>query len=283
MLNVFDYFAIQYLEGRSKRAVVLFCFAFIVLIGIGDYWAGPDIGLSIIYLVPISLATWYADIRGGIITSGFSALAWFGAKWLAEADAFKLISSLWNAGIRLAFFIVIVYQQNALKREQVRARRDPLTGAGNRRHFRESASREIDRTKRYKRPFTVIYMDLDNFKMVNDTHGHDVGDTLLRIVTRIMQKNVRSTDTVARLGGDEYALLLPETDADSAKRAVQKIHTQLTIAMQRKKWPVTVSAGVVTFLTLPESVDTMIKVVDDLMYSAKNSGKNQVIYEVYKA
>jgi diguanylate cyclase (GGDEF)-like protein len=281
MFNVFDYFTIQYLEGRSKRAVVLFCFTLIALIGIGDYWAGSDIGLSIFYLIPISLATWYVGIRGGMTASGFSALAWFGAKWATD-DTFILVTSLWNAGIRLVFFIVIVFQQNALKREQARSRRDPLTGAGNRRYFRENAGRELDRAKRYDRPFTVVYMDLDDFKKVNDAHGHDVGDTLLRIVTSILKKNVRSSDTVARLGGDEYALLLPETGADEAKRAMEKIHAKLLIAMQLKNWPVTFSVGVATFIALPESVDAMIKVVDNLMYSAKNGGKNQVIYKVYK-
>jgi diguanylate cyclase (GGDEF)-like protein len=280
MLNVFDYFTIYYLEGRSKQAVVLFCFVLIVFIGFGDYWAGADIGLSIFYLIPISLATWFAGFRSGLITSLLSALIWFGAKWAAE-DTFVLITSLWNTGIRLAFFIIIVVQQNTLKREQVRSRRDPLTGAGNRRHFRENAGRELDRAKRYSRPFTVVYMDLDNFKKVNDTYGHDVGDTLLRIVTAILINNVRSTDTIARLGGDEYALLLPETGADEAKRAMQKIHAKLLIAMQRKNWPVTFSVGVATFETPPESVESMIKAVDDLMYSAKKSGKNQVKYKVF--
>ena len=282
MFNVFDYFTIHYLEGRSKRAVLLFCFLLIVLIGVCDYWAGPDIGLSIFYLVPISMATWHAGIRSGMAAAVFSALVWFGARWATD-DAFDVISSLWNAGIRMVFFVIIVFQQNTLKREQVRSRRDPLTGAGNRRHFREHAGKELERVRRYNRPFTVVYMDLDNFKSVNDTHGHDAGDMLLRIVTTILKKNIRSTDTVARLGGDEFALLLPETGETEAKKAMQKIHAKLLIAMQRKNWPVTISVGVVTFTTLPESVDAMIKVVDNLMYAAKKDGKNQVKYEVYSS
>jgi diguanylate cyclase (GGDEF)-like protein len=281
MFNVFDYFTIHFLEGQSKKAILFFCFVLIIGIGLCDYWAGADVGLSIFYLIPISIATWFAGIRGGLIVSGLSALIWFGAKW-AVVDTFDLVKPLWDAGIRLAFFSVIVFQQNALKREQVRSRRDTLTGAGNRRYFQENARRELDRSKRYNRPFTVVYMDLDNFKKVNDTNGHDTGDTLLQIVTTILKKNVRSTDTIARLGGDEYALLLPETGADEAKRAMQKIHAKLLIAMQRKNWPVTFSIGVVTFETSPDSVESMIKVVDELMYSAKRNGKNQVMYEVYK-
>ena len=87
---------------------------------------------------------------------------------------------------------------------------------------------------------------------------------------------------MARLGGDEYALLLPETGTAAAKKAVQKIHAQLLLAMKKNEWPVTFSIGVATFETNPESVEVMIKVVDDLMYSAKNSGKNQMKYEVFE-
>jgi diguanylate cyclase (GGDEF)-like protein len=88
-------------------------------------------------------------------------------------------------------------------------------------------------------------------------------------------------DAVARLGGDEFALLLPETDGASVDRVIDKLHAQLSAAMQKNRWRVTFSIGVVMFLTQPETVDDMIKLVDDLMYSAKDSGKNHVKYEVY--
>ena len=280
MFNVFGYLANHYLAGGSKRVVIVSCFALIFCIGFLDYWIGADIGLSIFYLIPISLATWYVGMRGGLIAACFSALTWLGAKWMTD-DTFIMGTSLWNTGIRLTFFIVIVFQQNALKSEQRRARRDPLTRIGNRRYFRESATNELDRAKRYNRLFTVVYMDLDNFKKVNDTHGHNAGDMLLRVVTTVLKKNVRSTDIIARLGGDEFALLLPETGADAAKRVVQKMHEQLLAAMQNKHWPVTFSIGVVTFVDQPESLEAMIKAADDLMYSVKNSGKNQVKYYTF--
>jgi diguanylate cyclase (GGDEF)-like protein len=162
----------------------------------------------------------------------------------------------------------------------LRARRDPLAGISNRRHFFELAGTEMVRAQRYKRPFTVAYKDLDNFKAVSDQYGHDVGDVLLGLVSKIMSRNIRSTDTVARLGGDEFALPLPEADVQSAGQVTQKLHKQLLAAMQKKRWPVTFSVGVVTFLTPPSSVDDMIKVVDALMYEAKNSGKDQIKYKV---
>jgi diguanylate cyclase (GGDEF)-like protein len=271
---------IEYLERQPKKELLILCFMLIVFVGVCDYLAGPEIGLSIFYLIPISLATWFAGITGGIVTSVGSAVAWFAAKWTGNAESHKPLASFWDTIIRLVFFLVIVFQQNMLKHEHLRARRDPLTGISNRRHFFELAGTEMIRAQRYKRPFTVAYMDLDNFKKVNDLYGHDVGDVLLRLVSKIMRRNIRSTDTVARLGGDEFAVLLPEADAQSARQVTNKLHEQLLAAMQRKNWPVTFSVGVVTFRIPPSTVDDMVKVVDDLMYKAKKGGKNQVRYEV---
>jgi diguanylate cyclase (GGDEF)-like protein len=273
---------IEYLRKQPKRSLVLLCLSLVVLIGLCDYLVGPEIGFALFYLIPISLSAWFAGMSAGVILSVASALAWFANKWLEGEEAFQHLPSAWNAVVQLGFFLVIVYLQRALQQEQVIARRDPLTGIGNRRFFFEHAETELHRAKRYPHPLTVAYMDLDNFKAVNDKFGHDVGDTLLCMITKIVNQNIRSTDAVARLGGDEFALLLPETDAVSANRVIDKLHGRLLSAMLRNKWPVTFSIGVITFLSQPESVDDMIKLVDDLMYSAKDRGKNQVKYEVYE-
>lgn len=273
---------IEYLRKQSKRSLVLLCLSLVVLIGLCDYLAGPEIGFAVFYLVPISLAAWFAGMKSGVILSLASTLAWLADKWLKGEETFQHLPSAWNAMVQLGFFVVIVYLQRALQQEQVRARRDPLTDVGNRRYFFELAESELQRARRYPHPLTVAYMDLDNFKAVNDQFGHEVGDTLLRMITKIINRNIRSTDVVARLGGDEFALLLPETDGASAGSVIDKLHVQLLAAMQRNGWPVTFSIGVITYLTQPASVDDMIKLVDDLMYSAKDSGKNQVKYEVYE-
>lgn len=273
---------IEYLRKQPKRSLVSLCLLLVIFIGICDFLAGPEIGFALFYLVPISLAAWFAGLTAGVILSVASALVWFVDNLLEGAEAFQHLPSVWNATVQLGFFLVIVFLQQALQQEQARARRDPLTGIGNRRFFFELAESEMHRAKRYPHPLTVMYMDLDNFKTVNDRFGHEVGDTLLRMITKIINRNIRSTDTVARLGGDEFALLLPETDGASAGSVIDKIHTQLSTAMKRNGWPVTFSIGVVTFLTQPETVDDMVTLVDDLMYSAKKGGKDQVKYEVYE-
>jgi diguanylate cyclase (GGDEF)-like protein len=147
------------------------------------------------------------------------------------------------------------------------------------RAFYDLAQREIERARRFKHPFTIAYMDLDNFKMINDQHGHSVGNELLRIVSETIKKNSRAVDSIARLGGDEFAVLLTETGGESAKVVFSKLHKQIMEVMDRNKWAVTLSIGAVTYITPPNTVDDMLKKADDLMYSVKKGGKNMIKYE----
>ncbi len=166
--------------------------------------------------------------------------------------------------------------KESLERERSAARIDFLTGILNRRGFYEIAGSESQRSRRYKRPLSMVYVDLDNFKRVNDTLGHDAGDELLVQVAAVVHSEVRGTDTVGRLGGDEFAVLLPETDQADGKVVVEKLQRQLRKAMLEKKWPVTFSIGLISFQSPPESTDEMVREADRVMYSAKLRGKNSV-------
>jgi diguanylate cyclase (GGDEF)-like protein/PAS domain S-box-containing protein len=165
----------------------------------------------------------------------------------------------------------------ALQREKELARTDSLTGLANRRAFSEAAEMERARAARYGRPVTLAYVDLDNFKHVNDTLGHSVGDELLAAVARVLRENLRFTDTAGRLGGDEFAILLPETNANAAESALQKLRQILLRTMKARKWPVTFSIGAATFLDNATSVEEMVRFADELMYTVKKTGKNKII------
>jgi diguanylate cyclase (GGDEF)-like protein len=185
-----------------------------------------------------------------------------------------------------SFFIltfILSTLKNTLRQEKEYSRTDFLTGTRNRRYFIELLKMEIHRARRYDRPFTVVCIDLDNFKTVNDCFGHSTGDILLRLVAHTLQQNIRATDTVARLGGDEFAILLPETGRDVAEAILQKVQKINLEIMHRHGWPVTLSIGVVTFTSPPSAVDETLRISDQLMYSAKNSGKNGIQYEVFGA
>lgn len=164
-------------------------------------------------------------------------------------------------------------QKAALELEKRLSRNDALTGLANRRSFYETAEKERKRAARYQRPLSVAYIDLDNFKQVNDTSGHQVGDQVLVRVAQVLSNNIRSECLPARLGGDEFALLMPEADYSAANIVARKMHSLLTEAMQVEHWPVTLSIGVATYNRAPGSTDQMLQAADELMYKVKNEGK----------
>ncbi len=160
--------------------------------------------------------------------------------------------------------------------EEQLAEIDPLTGALNTRAFIERATREISRSRRHGRPLSLAYMDLDNFKAVNDTKGHAQGDEVLRKVVSTLKSRSRAQDLVARLGGDEFVILFAETDSKGASQAVENLQQTLTKAMEQEGWPVTFSIGLLTHQKPPTDLGEIITTADNLMYGAKKSGKNQV-------
>lgn len=168
----------------------------------------------------------------------------------------------------------------ALDREQTISRTDYLTGIANRRVFYEQAEMEIHKSRRYGHVFTALLIDVDNFKDVNDTQGHDKGDVLLCEIAKLIKQNTRVTDIVARIGGDEFAILLTETGNESLEIIVPRLQAKLLDVMARNAWPVTFSIGVATYKAVPSSVDAIMRKADDLMYAVKRSGKNSIKYEV---
>jgi len=167
----------------------------------------------------------------------------------------------------------------ALDNEKSLSRSDHLTHLANRRAFEESLDMECKRSRRYNRPITLVYMDLDDFKQVNDGRGHQTGDQVLAAVAEALRSSLRATDTVARLGGDEFAILLPETDAQVAPVIMKKLNAVLQNLVQRTRWPVGFSFGVVSFPAPLDSPEAMLAVADKLMYQAKRSGKGATLFQ----
>jgi diguanylate cyclase (GGDEF)-like protein len=259
----------------------------IVALGIVDYLAAPELDFSIFYLIPVSLIAWLGGEWLGVAASVLSALAWLVDDVASGQIHSNYLAACWNVATRLGFFLVASWSLSALRktlrREQALARTDPMTGAINKRFFYDLAQMEINRSRRYRRPLTVVYIDLDNFKAVNDLFGHSTGDQALRVVVSHAQRHLRKTDLVARLGGDEFAFLLPETGQTAAQTAITKLHSILLDEMQRNGWPVTFSIGVLTCVDAPDTVEDMLKMADDLMYSVKNNWKNAIGYSIHES
>jgi diguanylate cyclase (GGDEF)-like protein len=138
---------------------------------------------------------------------------------------------------------------------------------------------ELGKARRYQTPISILYMDIDDFKHINDHFGHHIGDRLLRSVAKTIKNNIRAIDVIARFGGDEFGILLAETGSESAALVAGKLKEKLVELVQYNGWPVTFSTGVVTFEIIPNSVDEMIDVADAQMYMAKRHGKNRTRYK----
>ena len=272
--------------GTQKRSVIvtagLVCVAVLAVI---DFATGFEISFALFYVFPISFVAWYAGLKSAVVLSVASAAVWEEANRLAGQTYSSPAIPVWNAITRLGFFVTISvlleFLKQALMREQALSRTDSLTGIHNRRAFQEEAQVELARARRTERPLTVIYIDLDNFKSINDRLGHETGDRLLCVVARTLRKNLRVTDTVARLGGDEFGVLLPETSDGVAKTLIAKNHQTLVEEMHQNNWPVGFSVGVLTCRVAPETVDAMMRLADELMYSVKADSKNAIRFSVY--
>ncbi len=272
------------LDRQSKRVIVLFSGFLVLGVAMIHVTTSPQLTFSIFYLIPVSFATWYAGRTVGICVSAVSAVTWLIADHLAGATYSLPIIHYWNMSVHLGFFLITTFLLAALRKrlewEAMQARTDPLTCAANRRYFYILAKTEMNRLTRYHRSFTVAYIDVDNFKAVNDRFGHHVGDRLLCVVAARIQKALRKVDTVARLGGDEFAILLSETGYDAAEDVIRKLRDQLLATMRQRNWPVTCSIGAITFNAPPQDVDEMIRMADALMYSVKHGGKNRIRHNV---
>ena len=161
------------------------------------------------------------------------------------------------------------------------ANSDSLTGANNRGHFMELANKEILRALRYKRHLSIVLMDMDSFKKINDTHGHASGDQALIALKNICTKNTRKMDIFARLGGEEFALLLPETPLEKAADLADRLRiilNETSISANGVEFQATISMGVAEFgIQEQDTLDALLHRADKALYKAKADGRNRVI------
>ena len=154
---------------------------------------------------------------------------------------------------------------------------DWLTGIHNRRSIELITDKEIARHKRYGGVFSFALVDLDDFKELNDSRGHAVGDEALKILAEVLRKQTRESDTVARLGGDEFGILMPNTQAADSASLCQQLSVKVARRMADAAFPITASIGCTTFEQTPESTSDVFMKADKAMYSAKAKGKGCVV------
>lgn len=273
------------IEKVSFYKIAAGCTLLTMLIGLIDSLIGPEISSALFYVLPIAMATWFGSRRTGIGITIFSVILWYISDRVSGQIYSNPITGYWNAGVRFCLFYIITLLLSGFRErfqeEELYADTDPLTGALNKRAFYEIVSKEVERSRRFKFPFSIAYIDLDNFKSVNDTKGHGEGDKVLKTVISEIIEHTRKIDVVSRIGGDEFAIMLLGTDRKKSQSAIQKIRGHLLDRMRALDCKVTFSIGLMTFETAPSDIDHMLNLVDTLMYEVKNSGKDNIAHSVW--
>jgi predicted signal transduction protein with EAL and GGDEF domain len=178
-----------------------------------------EVAISPLYLFPVAVVAWRGGWRWGLVMAVVATAQWFGAEMIAGVAYTSDFTYVWNPLMRFGTFAVVAALVANTRRSHDRyrslSRTDPATGILNSRTFHEGPASEVERARRHARPVTLIYIDLDHFKQVNDRFGHSTGDAALASVARELTALTRTNDLVARVGGDEFAVLLNEVDAIS--------------------------------------------------------------------
>lgn len=272
----------------SDWLVGLASFALIVLVGLIDHVTGYEISFSIFFLIPILVAVWYGDQNIGYVACIASASAWMVVEKVSALPYSQSWILYWNTGVRLTFFLVVAYLAGNLRanleRHRQLARTDSLTGLLNRSGFIERAATLVSASARHGNATTIAFVDLDNFKEINDTRGHEQGDTVLAFVATQLSRTMRGSDVVARFGGDEFAILLPNTNESGAQAFLEKLHARVLSTIRDGGWPeLGLSIGAIVLDRGNVNLAEALHIADILMYRVKNSGSSGVMIESMSA
>jgi diguanylate cyclase (GGDEF)-like protein len=254
-------------------------------IGLLDFTLGSaEISFSVLYVVPVGVATWYLSrsVGYGVAIGALALRGWI--DWSRQDIYSSPLVPLDALLIRASLLVGAVWALSKIKtlllQERQFGRIDYLTEIPNSRAFFEQAQRDLNRCQRTGQPLTLAFLDCDDFKQINDTYGHQIGDTVLRLIAQTFKQRLRQEDFVARLGGDEFVVVLPFTDAAEAQVVLQRLQNSLLEAMEQNSYNITFSIGAVALNPDGKvSVEGLVKQADALMYSSKAKGKCQIILE----
>lgn len=201
----------------------------------------------------------------------------------AELTVFSTLDSLRAESGEIVGYVDVFYDVTEQKAREAllysQATRDPLTGSFNRGHFNEVANQEIERARRFAEPLSVLLLDIDHFKVINDTYGHDVGDQAIILLARTCADFVRKIDTVGRIGGEEFAVLLPRANKEPAYEMAQRLRQKISeqkILLPHRDFGFTVSIGVASLRPYTRDLAELLRNADTALYKAKRQGRNRV-------
>jgi diguanylate cyclase (GGDEF)-like protein len=267
----------------SRQAKIAGALALVIIAGL-DYATEAQLRVGVFYLVPVVFVAWYVGLRWGAAYACAAAALSVARMLMVGHLNSHPVYFCYEVTVAFAILLGANYLVASLRRAQDTlrklARHDALTGLVNRATFLERLELELVRHRRLARPLSLVVLDCDDFKAVNDARGHLEGDRLLRVVGATLRSALRKTDLACRLGGDEFALLFPETDAASARRVIEGVIARLHKAISGDGWVTSFSAGIAVYEEVPATAEAALKDADRLMYDVKRAGKRGYKLEV---
>ncbi len=262
------------LEAKWVRLIALISTSVVFLL---DIYLPDQYLFTFVYLLPVTFVAWFVGARCAVGLSLMACILMSGhyRDFAAPAMVFDILS---NFGVFIAAVAALARIRVLLDASAALCRTDPLTGAYNRRAFIEMVEYELARQQRGCCMSSLAYLDLDNFKAVNDTLGHAAGDRLLKAVVDCIKANLRATDIFARMGGDEFCILLPKCNEAGARNAMAKLRAKVMAVVEENRWAVSLSIGVVTIGDPACGAEEIIRKADELMYQVKGKGKDDIVF-----
>jgi len=271
---------VLYLEKLPPWLLLTIGLAFSLGMALLGEFAESSVSLAQFYVIPVVSVAWLTrSIAYGVViaavTAAIGPIESILLGWHAHGEHTVL-----TALLQFAFYLVVVWLLSLVWRDrdlhEERSITDPKTGVANARAFQSAAATEVERSRRHGHHLSLLYVDIDDFKAVNDRWGHQEGDRILKAIVSTAEGAVRSIDLVARIGGDEFVILMPETSVRAAKPIARRFMTALETVATPDGVAVTCSLGLVTYCRPPDSVKELLSAGDGAMYDAKTAGKNSL-------
>jgi diguanylate cyclase (GGDEF)-like protein len=245
-----------------------------------NYWFTPTYySFDVLYCLPIIQTAQVNSLLSRRNTDSFmvdffgvlSAVTWSAGEAMITWPDFPLMALAMNIFTRSITLAVLGRILAKLWRDRTYARKDVLTDLSNRLVLYEQLRIEQSRSQRSGLPYSLMFIDIDKLKVLNDTKGHDIGDDALQLLADILRENSRSVDTICRFGGDEFVLLFPETDEKGCSALCSRITHVTKRKFEKHGWPISVSIGYTTEIGFNRNVDELLRAADQKMYQLKQS------------
>lgn len=267
-------------EPRSRLHLVLGLFTLLV-VAAAQAVLDPSLPVDLLYVLPVAVVAMAGGRPIGVLSAVVAAVLRSGLEfWTGHSYAHPALAVVAFL-LALLVYVMTAWFAAEITSAAVRARAsaltDPLTGLGNRGFFEDIAERELNRSRRYGRPLALAFINIDNFRSVNEERGHAAGDALLRRIAEELPAGIRRSDIVGRMGGDVFAILLPETPPQGAEVAMGKLRERLRALIREDGYDVGVSVGVATFEEGATTLKALMSAADATMYAAKRTGQGLVV------